>query len=209
MLTIVEKIYLLTHHIISKFTLMKINRGVFMKKILVIISLGLLITACSNADNNTVEQNQPASDASNDTSTISENTKDTNNRTPEEIINAFKDAGLPIGEVIIHDSKSDPNNLLGRPDGYIASAHFEDKTVDQIEPLSDDDENLPLGGSIEIWPSQEGAQKRLDYMLKIDEVMNLQPLKQYRYLNDNILLRLEYEILPEDAEKYEEVLNTF
>ena len=168
--------------------------------------LSLLVAGCSNDDKsvaeapNSIETNEAVNQNVQASSTEIE---------PEAIINAFKEAGLPIGRVVIHDSKSDPNNLLGRPDGYKASAHFEDTTVKQIAPLTEEDVDLPTGGSIEVWPDSDGARKRLDYMEKIDETMNLPQLKQYRYLHNNVLLRLEYEILPESAAQYEQILKQF
>ena len=173
------------------------------KNALIISIMALVITACSNNDNTT--SNNTAS-TTNEAAAVEVATKvDINN--PAEIIQAFKDAGLPVGKVLIHTSASDPNKLLGRPDGYIGFAHFEDTNVEQDMPINGEDA-LPKGGSIEVWKTSEEAQARKNYIEEVVKQMNMPALKQYMYLKDGVLLRLEYDIIPEQANKYNEVLQS-
>lgn len=177
--------------------------GYDMKNALAISIMALAITACSNNDNTTSNN---IDSVESETTTEQVDTKvDTNS--PAEIIQAFKDAGLPVGKVVVHTSASDPNKLLGRPDGYIASAHFEDNNVEQDMPI-DGEDALPKGGSIEVWKTPEEAQARKNYIEEVVKQMNMPALKQYMYLKDEVLLRLEYDIIPEQADKYNQVLQS-
>ena len=168
-----------------------------MKNIAYVLSAVLLIAGCSSEKN----QDEPIQEKTQEVEKI----VDTKN--PAEVIQAFKNNGLPIGEVLVHTAESDPNTLMGRPEGYIAFAHFEDTNVEQMSPDADD--LYPMGGSVEIWKTQEEAEARKSYLEEVTKMMNMSPLKQYRYVNKEMLLRLEYDIRPDQAKKYEEVFNSF
>lgn len=124
----------------------------------------------------------------------------------EEVIAAFKDAGLPLGEVIIQTAETDPNERLGRPGEYIGSAQFEDSRVKQLEPMPEietDEPDLPLGGTIEVFDNDKDLQSRKQYIEQVYEMMP--SAKQYMYVNKLVLLRLEYELTPNQAKEYETV----
>lgn len=124
----------------------------------------------------------------------------------EDVITAFKDAGLPLGEVIIQTAETDPNERLGRPGEYIGSAQFEDSRVTQLEQMSEletDEPNMPLGGTIEVFDNEKDLQVRKQYIEQVYEMMP--SAKQYMYANKLALLRLEYELTPDQAKKYETV----
>lgn len=124
--------------------------------------------------------------------------------TSDDVIEAFKSAGLPIGRVLIQTAETDPNNKLGRPGEYIESAQFEDSRVKQLEPMPEletDEPDLPLGATIEVFDNDRDLQARKQY---IEQVYDMLPsAKQYMYVNKSVLLRLEYELTPDQAKEYE------
>ncbi|MDY3305510.1 hypothetical protein [Psychrobacter sanguinis] len=172
-----------------------------MLKIFTIAVLALFITSCSNN-----QSQDTKNDVDSHKEVVKKDAKQYSLNEPTEIIQAFKDSGLPIGKVVIHTSASDPNKLLGRPDGYIALVHFEDKSVEQNVPLTENEEVLHKGGVIEVWKSSDEAESRMNYISDVVKQMNIPALKQYMYRNKGVVLRLEYDVLPEQAAKYEAVL---
>ena len=170
-----------------------------MKKTLILILLSTALTACGGGEK---DQDIPKQEEAQEVERKVAVTE------PTELIQAFKDSGLPIGDVVIHSAESDPNNLLGRPDGYTASAHFEDTSVEQDQPFEEGETVLPKGGVIEVWGTQEKAEARKTYIEEVNNTFNMPGLKQYMYIHKDVLLRLEYDIIPDQAKKYEDVLKS-
>ena len=124
----------------------------------------------------------------------------------EEVIAAFKDAGLPLGEVIIQTAETDPNERLGRPGEYVGSAQFEDTRIEQPKPMSEleyDEPDLPVGGVVEMFENNKDLQARKHYLEQAYEMMP--SVKQYIYASEHGLLRLEYSLTPDQAKEYETV----
>lgn len=124
----------------------------------------------------------------------------------EDVIAAFKDAGLPLGEVIVQTAETDPNERLGRPGEYVGSAQFEDTRIEQPEPMSEleyDEPDLPVGGVIEMFENNKDLQARKQYLEQVYEAMPL--VKQYIYASKLGLLRLEFSLTPDQAKEYETV----
>lgn len=115
----------------------------------------------------------------------------------EELVTELKTAGLPIDNIIVYDEKTDVNELLGRPNQYISKVNFADTTVEQ----PDDKEN-PVGGTIETFNNAADLKSRKEY---VEEITKSSPLfSQYIYVNGNYLLRIDHDVTPENAKKYEE-----
>lgn len=119
----------------------------------------------------------------------------------EEIYEAMKSEGLPIGETIIYDETTDPNEVLGRPGKYIGKGDFVDSTV------ASDGTKLS-GGTIEVFDDKDVCQARYEYLKQFEDgALGAFGLNQYMYKSDYVILRVDYDILPKDAEKYEAVFN--
>jgi len=116
--------------------------------------------------------------------------------TAQEIANDLKNAGLPIGNMIVYTAKTDDNQLLGRPNQYISRVRFADNTVDQS------DSNDPVGGSIETFNNASDLKVRKEYCEAISKSMPM--FAQYYYVNGNYLLRIDNAVTPENAQKYKE-----
>jgi hypothetical protein len=115
------------------------------------------------------------------------------------LLQEFREAGLPIGQVIALTPENDPNQLLGRPGQYTGKTQFEDTRV------NDGDSNpLALGGSIEVFANPNDAKRRADYVQAITTSSSL--FAEYSWLVDSVFLRLDNAFTPTQATEYERVL---
>ena len=112
-----------------------------------------------------------------------------------DVLNAFIEASLPIGETEIYTEETDPNELLGRPDSYTSKVNFADTRLEQGENLT--------GGSIEVFAVQKDAETRKDYIESIFEAMPF--MSEYIYIKGTMLLRLSYSLTPEQAQEYNKI----
>ncbi|WP_143516793.1 hypothetical protein [Psychrobacter sp. JB193] len=185
-----------------------------MLKRFAVLMIVCAISGCSDPKPVDIDIDEAAADAGlapdeykvNDDGSVNVSSKVDTAITPDDVIAAFKSAGLPIGEVLIQTADTDPNNKLGRPGEYIGSAQFEDSRVKQLEPMPEietDEPDLPLGGIIEVFDNDKDLQSRKQYIEQVYEMMPA--AKQYMYVNNLALLRLEYELTPDQAKEYEEV----
>ncbi len=118
--------------------------------------------------------------------------------TAEQIYTKLQTAGLPIDGLIIYDATTDPNHLLGRPNGYTSKAAFTDN---RITSKNTSPGNVDLGGTIEVYPTHEDAQARADYIAKIEKAMPMLGT-EYDYINGSTLIRVSSTLTPEQAAAY-------
>ena len=180
-----------------------------------LLGLGVLaLVGCGDPEPQVIDVDEVAANAglASDDYEVRENgaieikSKVSSNLTADSVISAFKDAGIPIGEVVIQTAETDPNNKLGRPGEYISSAQFEDSRLKQLEPIPElelDEPDLPVGGVIEVFNNAKDLDARKQYIEQVYEMMPA--AKQYIYVNDTALLRLDYELTPDQAKEYETV----
>lgn len=118
--------------------------------------------------------------------------------TIEEIIGIFVEAGLPITEIIYYTEETDPNELLGRPNQYVAKANWTDNRISSLQG------GVQAGGSIELFLNPTNMQARKDYLESVTQIMSM--TVEYAYSNGNILLRLSHSLTPTQAQEYESIL---
>ncbi len=126
-----------------------------------------------------------------------------------ELVNLLKENDFPIGRTVEYDEKTDPNDLLGRPNEYIEKLDFDDTVaLDRAisyeyngETYKIDVPDDPYGGTIEVFENADDAKARYEY---IDSVAHSGPLSTYMYLYDNVLIRIQKDLTPSEAKKYEE-----
>ena len=119
----------------------------------------------------------------------------------ESILLALQERGVPIGDYVVYTAEDDPNELLGRPGQYIAKVNFIDTTIGTGSTFFDTSE----GGSIEVFETEEQAQKRADFILRTIE-SDPQFDIEYHFLDGAVLLRLSKSLTPDEAAEYEEAL---
>lgn len=125
------------------------------------------------------------------------NEKEEETLTAEKIINMLKEKNTHIGKIIIYNEETDTNNLLGRPNQYTSKIQFEDDRISQEYV----EENNAKGGTIEVFENEEDMQNRKKYIESISSQMSM--FAQYIYSKGNVLLRLDEELTPQQAEEYE------
>ena len=106
-------------------------------------------------------------------------------------------SGVPEAtEVVDITEDNDPNDLIGRPNGYVGGAVFYDSR------LACDDLSVDCGATLEEWPDEAAAQERSDY---IQGLLAETPAfgSEYHYLVDGFLLRVNGDLKPSEAEAYE------
>lgn len=164
-----------------------------MKKIvLVSISFILLLVGCGTSggvSNNKTENEKK----------VEEKQVDLKSMDAEAIINSLKDCGFPIDNIIVYNEENDVNNLLGRPNQYTSKINFADTRVQQT-----DDADNPVGGTIEVFNNNKNALARQKFIEDKCELYSLS--KQYYYIYDNILFRLDYELTPSQANVYDNAM---
>lgn len=119
---------------------------------------------------------------------------------PESILFALQNAGLPIDEYEMYTAETDPNALLGRPFQYTGKLNFRDT---RIQPILDDF-STTNGGTIEVFGTPEDAQARHDYVMSV--IQGNPILTEYLYLEGTVLVRVSSTLTPDQAAPYGEAL---
>lgn len=126
-------------------------------------------------------------------------------RTAEEVV---ADLTAKVGAAksgIVYTADTDPNKLLGRPNGYTSKASFTDSRVKAAEAKDGNTGSVDLGGSVEVYADDAAAAARKQY---IDGVMKASPAlgTEYSYVDGPVLLRVSQELTPDQAAEYEAAL---
>lgn len=115
--------------------------------------------------------------------------------TSQAVLDAFKNAQIPITDVVVYDEKTDPNNLLGRPNQYVGKINFTDSRAKGLKKQD---------CTIEVFDNEDALNARKTYTEGISKASSM--FAQYIYSHKNVLVRLNHQVLPKDAAQYETVL---
>lgn len=118
--------------------------------------------------------------------------------TTEELASALKKDSKNIDKIIVYTADTDPNKLMGKTGAYTGKAAFSDKRYKQ-------DKKDPIGGSIEVFGTQDDAEARYDYIKSITQKMQF--LQEYMYRNGKYLLRISGDLKASQAEEYQKIFN--
>ena len=113
--------------------------------------------------------------------------------TAENVYNLLSAYGIEMTDLLVYTAESDPNEMLGRPHGYTSK-------IDATDVESN------AGVSIEVFANVEDANDRKEYIDSLGEFMPF--LREYSYLKDSILLRLDSAFTPDRAEEYHQALES-
>ncbi|MCC8069881.1 MAG: hypothetical protein LIO71_09055 [Ruminococcus sp.] len=172
----------------------------------VIISC-LTLTACGGSSETTEVEDTTSTTTSSVEETEEETMGETEEETQEEttelltasqVLEYIQGKCSSIGNYIEYTSETDTNGLLGRPNQYTGKINGADTRLEQS------DENDPIGFSIEVFANNTDAQARADYIENIYTQMPM--LAEYDYINDYILIRVDGDLTPEQAQEYEDAL---
>ena len=179
-------------------------------------SMILALPACTSTDSSSSEKSSSVADSSSSKAEESvaeeteaeteaeaktESEKEASVATASGVFDYLKANTANIGTFVEYDEETDTNGLLGRPNQYTSKINFEITTLDQPNP---DD---PVGGSIEVFTKHEDAVKRQEYIQSLGKEMSA--LAEYDYVNDYVLLRINYDVTPSDEKQYEEALDAY
>ncbi|MED7926138.1 hypothetical protein SMD20_17920 [Nonomuraea sp. LP-02] len=118
------------------------------------------------------------------------------------IVTALAEQGLPVKLSVAYDESTDPNHLLGRPNGYTSKAAFTDSRIDASQ-VAGDKGDVGLGGGVEVFDDAGTAEKRAEY---IKAVATAPMLAEYTYIAGNVVVRVSKHITPTDAKAFEDAL---
>ena len=130
------------------------------------------------------------------------------NKTSEEIVSELKEKGLNIGKIVTYNEENDLNSLLGRPHQYTSKTTFEVIGIEQsnsnLDPeyFSEEERNEPIGGTIEVFKSEEDMKNRKNYVETVSASASI--FTEYSYGSKCVLLRLNKQLTPTEAKKFEE-----
>lgn len=119
-------------------------------------------------------------------------------------LEVFQEAGIPIVEAVAYDAATDPNRLLGRPGEYVEKLSWRDERLlpSYPEDWGWPDISVDTGGSIERFANQRDLDRRLAYLAAFDGTIFG---REYRYTHKLMILRLPFDLTPEQAGEYEAV----
>ena len=101
-------------------------------------------------------------------------------------------AGVPeITDALVYDETTDPNDLLGRPNGYTGAASLTDSRATNSAGTG----GIDLGAVLEVWPTPVDAQARADYIATLQKGNTLLS-SEYHHLRSNVLLRVSGQLPP-------------
>lgn len=117
----------------------------------------------------------------------------------EAIAKSLQDQVPSVVKVTVITEDNDPNDLIGRPNGYVSAAVLSDRGGDQSDP----EPGVVYGATVEVFEDTEGAQRRSDY---IQGILEEAPMfgTEYHYVSGPSLLRVSGDIKPSVAAQYEE-----
>ncbi len=107
--------------------------------------------------------------------------------------------------VKVYTAEDDPNMILGRPNGYTSKTAFADSRVPASKSKGTEVDALERGGSVEVYPTTEGAKRRSDY---IQAVLGGGGIlgTEYHFIRDGALVRVTGILTPTQAAVYKEAL---
>lgn len=119
--------------------------------------------------------------------------------TAKQVLTKLTAAGLPMSNGTVQDENTDPNNLIGRPNGYLSRASFDVQGAD----TSADKYTVERGGVIEVFTDAAAAQARSKYIQ--DTLKALGPVAgtEYHYIHGTALVRIYGLVKPSVAAKFD------
>jgi hypothetical protein len=117
----------------------------------------------------------------------------------DEVVTSIEGVG-EVTEVVRLTEDDDPNDLIGRPNGYDHAAVFYDSRLPRC-----DAPGIDCGAFLEVWDDAEEAKSRSQYILALQEGAPMLG-SEFHYLDGHFLLRVNGELKPSEAEEYEQAL---
>lgn len=156
---------------------------------LVLATLLLTLTACSSTEPSQSESTPTTSAAADATS------KGADAEDATASAETLKATSKSATKVVTITEDNDPNGLIGRPNGYVSAAVIYDSE------LSCDMASTDCGVTVEVFPDEERAKARGEYLQKIFQESPALG-SEWDYVKGPILVRVSGELKPSSAKKY-------
>ncbi len=105
---------------------------------------------------------------------------------------------------VVFTAETDPNKLLGRPNGYTSKASFTDSRVRSEDVIDTREGAVDPGGSVEVFTDEQAAQNRLKFIQTL--TAGIPAFTEYGYVAGPVLVRVSKSLTPEQAAEYEKAL---
>ena len=123
--------------------------------------------------------------------------------TAAQVVAKLKAAGLPVGGMTVYTAATDPDRLLGRPNGYISKAAFVDKEIPAWRSAGQ--HGVDLGGVVEVFATAADAATRKQYIASV-EASAATLGTEYDFLDGTVLLRLSEDLTGGQAQAFSAAL---
>ena len=124
--------------------------------------------------------------------------------TAEQVVSQLAQRVSTSKPGLVFTAETDPNKLLGRPNGYTSKASFTDSRVNSEDVIDTREGAFDPGGSVEVFANEEAAQNRLKYIQAM--TARVPAFTEYGYVSGPVLMRVSKSLTPEQAAKYERAL---
>jgi hypothetical protein len=104
----------------------------------------------------------------------------------------------------VFTAETDPNRLLGRPNGYRSKASFTDTRIPAEDVTGTSEGAVERGGSVEVFADEQGAQRRMQFIQNI--ASGFPAAVEYNYTSGPVLLRVARSLTPVQAAEYQKAL---
>lgn len=160
------------------------------------LALVVTLAGCSGEDGDSETSSEAT--ASSASETASGTTNETSQPSPSAQSVADEIATTVDVEQVVIDENNDPNDLIGRPNGYVAAVLLKDSRL----PGCTEDLGVDCGATVEEWPNTDSAQARADYIAALQKDSPMLG-SEYHYLVGPVLVRVSGELKPSQAMQYE------
>lgn len=103
-----------------------------------------------------------------------------------------------VTEIVTITEDNDPNDMLGRPNGYTSAAVIKDAAGE----CPADGIGIDCGATIEYWPDEAAATQRGEYVITMQKAIGGLAGSEWDRVKGNALLRVSGKLKPSQAQPY-------
>ena len=101
----------------------------------------------------------------------------------------------------VYTAETDPNHLLGEPNGYTSEATITDNRISPVDTAGVRPGSIQKGGSVEVFADASSATIRRQRLGQLERNAPL-PAGEYTFTNGPALLRVSGRLTPAQAAEY-------
>ncbi len=162
-----------------------------MKRILILTS-AMIFFAVGCGTSTPVNSSKTTQNAANNTANANQSADTDAKLKAAAVAKAFGEARMPLNQLEFYNAATDPEKLLGTPHQYVSKAKWQtkDTMIHTIYEYADE-------------ADAQTAKTALDKTIKPGAKNS-----DYVYIHKNIVLRINHEMVPETAAKFETILKS-